>query len=449
MCSGTDSPVLVLRALSAALSKRCITWKPRHVFSAEKHAKKRSFLQAMMGDSMEHLFHDCTALDSAAMCDVHRSRVPVPVADFLYAGFRCQDVSLANPHRKRNVDDVCSGELRTGKVFQEGVLKYLKQHSAESQMMQLAILENVVGLAAKSKVLGHSPLDWVSNSISEVDHTNKPMEPKTEYIIDATPVEVPLLITAAIPNLQTIVEESLAILQFNPSGVDKGTFLATHVPMVVAELSSMRDWLNEFKLPAKVEDHGPLAEWDGIVYLQAFLNQIQLMLERVVSECITGTARNVSSHFKAISEITFSAEVREFLKATEQPTEETNSKFIYEYSVAPQAKKAYAIWRDLSIEREELRKISEKRFSCSSSARAEQTLAEGCDTEDVNKLIACLTAAHAIWRPLKAQETRVSLCGLCRKSLSMKGLMEFLPVPLALVLGKEAGAGAGGNAIDS
>jgi len=172
MCSGTDSPVLVLRALSAALSKRCITWKPRHVFSAEKDAKKRSFLQAMMGDSMEHLFHDCTALDSAAMCDVHRSRVPVPVADFLYAGFPCQDVSLANPHRKRNVDDVCSGELRTGKVFQEGVLKYLKQHSAESQVMQLAILENVVGLAAKSKVLGHFPLDWVSNSISEVDHTN-------------------------------------------------------------------------------------------------------------------------------------------------------------------------------------------------------------------------------------------------------------------------------------
>jgi len=258
-----------------------------------------------------------------------------------------------------------------------------------------------------------------------------------------------LLITAAVPNLQTIVEESLAILQFNPSEVDKGTFLATHVPTVVAELSSMRAWLNEFKLPAKVEDHGPLAEWDGIVYLQAFLNQIQLMLERVVSECIIGTARNVSSHFKAVSEITSSAEAREFFKAAEQPTEEKNRKFIYEYSVAPQAKKAYAIWKDLSLEREELRKISEKRFPCSSCARAEQTLAEGCDTADVNKLIACLTTAHALWRPLKAQETRVSLCGLCRKSLSTKGLMEFLPVPLALVLGKEAGAGAGGNAIDS
>jgi hypothetical protein len=130
-----------------------------------------------------------------------------------------------------------------------------------------------------------------------------------------------LLITAAVPNLQTIVEESLAILQFNPSEVDKGTFLATHVPTVVAELSSMRAWLNEFKLPAKVEDHGPLAEWDGIVYLQAFLNQIQLMLERVVCECVIGTARNVSSHFKAVSEITSSAEAREFFKAAEQPTE--------------------------------------------------------------------------------------------------------------------------------
>lgn len=178
MCSGTDSPLLVLQAISAALrTHSACGWAPAHSFSAEKDAKQREFLNQMFEGSLTRLFDDCTNFsEGACMCSLLGEVTPAPATGLLYAGFPCQDVSQANPSSKRRRADVCSGKLRTGIVFKYGVCNYIRQHSPYP--LQAAILENVVGLARGfgddhddsdiTSPTSPTPLDWVAQEISDL-----------------------------------------------------------------------------------------------------------------------------------------------------------------------------------------------------------------------------------------------------------------------------------------
>ena len=123
MCSGTDSPLLVLRALKESVGRKSgLAWPISHGFSVEKEKKKRHFLRRMFDQQLERLYHDCTSMMQAdPHCDVNARPMPVPPVQMLYAGFPCQDVSRMHKDCKRRRLEVAQGRLRTGTVFKAGV----------------------------------------------------------------------------------------------------------------------------------------------------------------------------------------------------------------------------------------------------------------------------------------------------------------------------------------
>ena len=104
------------------------------------------------------LFGDCTSLHQVAYDYISRDQVVVDDVMMFWMGFPCKDVSSLCPsratHRAAFADGDMSQAPKTGGVFKNGVLAYLRQHGSS---MRVLILENVMGLAQCSGDV--SPLD--------------------------------------------------------------------------------------------------------------------------------------------------------------------------------------------------------------------------------------------------------------------------------------------------
>ena len=143
-CSGTDSPVIALAALTEALLHMGFPSAPTiHEFSCEADPAKRGWIRRVCRPL--HLFDDIRNLGQNFARDVvhgdglgFQSRVPEV---FLFiAGFSCKSVSGLNLCRGM-YQNACAIEVgETGITF-GGVRKYL---SAKKPCM--FVLENVVGL---------------------------------------------------------------------------------------------------------------------------------------------------------------------------------------------------------------------------------------------------------------------------------------------------------------
>ena len=126
VCAGTDSPVLVCRALASALTARNCQAEVRHRWSSEVSPSKRDFLRAVFPD-IEHLYGDVaqtaqqTAYDYAPAFSesgkksVTKTEVPKDVMGIV-GGFPCKDVSAMNAQRGSNREHIQQKRGETGKL---------------------------------------------------------------------------------------------------------------------------------------------------------------------------------------------------------------------------------------------------------------------------------------------------------------------------------------------
>ena len=147
-CSGTDSPLLAVAGVQAALESAVhASWNASHEFSCEADSRKRRFITAF--HEPKALFGDCTQLGNEAFCFQRKAVVPVRGAEWYIAGFPCKDVSAYCNQCRQHRESIGSGNMiaspQTGKAFEEGVLGYIRKHGSA---LQSVILENVMGLAA-------------------------------------------------------------------------------------------------------------------------------------------------------------------------------------------------------------------------------------------------------------------------------------------------------------
>lgn len=138
LCSGTDSPALVLKHLGKVLGKVMGTpnrFAFEHVFSCELDEQKQEFL--MKNFDMEFLFSDCTQMGRGRAWDVKSQSVQdVPGdVDVLAAGFSCKDLSFMNSYRKTLEEMGQSGATL------RGCFDYVERYRP-----RLVILENVFAI---------------------------------------------------------------------------------------------------------------------------------------------------------------------------------------------------------------------------------------------------------------------------------------------------------------
>ncbi|CAL1150989.1 unnamed protein product [Cladocopium goreaui] len=150
MCSGTDAPVLVARALERALKPEGSQLAFDHVFSVEYDSRKQEFLKANF-PGCPLLFRDCTQMGRKRALEV-LSKKPQPVPgnlDILVAGFSCKDLSMMNSYRKTLQEMGQSGSTL------RGVLDYVERYRPK-----LVLLENVWAIA-KSNSIGFRQVELV------------------------------------------------------------------------------------------------------------------------------------------------------------------------------------------------------------------------------------------------------------------------------------------------
>ena len=166
MCSGTDSPALVLRSLLQVLDQpkephEQGVSKFRHLYSCEKNVKKRNFISSLFSSgevtgNIEHLFADVQSLVGSRSLwdDISRASCDAPgPADHtdLAIGFPCQDVSNLNNNRNMNLTVIRDGDKRTGLVW-VSLIAYLRKmqdggHPSDLLSgLQGLLAENVTGL---------------------------------------------------------------------------------------------------------------------------------------------------------------------------------------------------------------------------------------------------------------------------------------------------------------
>jgi hypothetical protein len=173
MCSGTESPLLVVSAMQVAFAEELeLDWRPEHEFSSDSSKFVQRFIDTMF--SPPALYGDCTTMASDRAPVDARTGLPVPVKSVkgLLAGFPCPDVSrLVNNATERRLA-VMDGKLRTGHVFKDGVLAYCKKFE---DFIEMCVTENVLGLADRAPN-GISPLQWVAALWQEADFFFKAFE---------------------------------------------------------------------------------------------------------------------------------------------------------------------------------------------------------------------------------------------------------------------------------
>jgi len=147
MCSGTDSPVAVMKALQKVMDDNI---KIEHIFSCEFDPRKQEWIKDNF-PSLELLFGDIKELKTGKAMDYKTKQVvPVPPVDVVIAGFVCKSVSLENNERKlysNCINEVCG---QTGLTF-DGMMGYVQKFRPS-----LVICENVKGLTTRNK--GNEPV---------------------------------------------------------------------------------------------------------------------------------------------------------------------------------------------------------------------------------------------------------------------------------------------------
>lgn len=141
VCSGTDSPVAVLRRLSQVLGGRLAV---EHTFSCEFDPRKRAWITDNF-PSLKLLFGDVNELRTGkAMNYVTNESVAVPAVDILIAGFVCKSVSTENNEREKYSDCINEACGKTGETF-DGTMAYVRKFRP-----RLVVCENVRGLTIRN-----------------------------------------------------------------------------------------------------------------------------------------------------------------------------------------------------------------------------------------------------------------------------------------------------------
>jgi len=150
MCSGTDSPLLVAKALQKVLGSRSSGLTFEHAFSVEVDPAKQEFLRANFPEC-PLLFPDVCEMGRSRSMDVlsGRSQAVPSGIDVLVAGFSCKDLSMMNSYRKALAEMGQSGSTL------RGVLDYVDRHRP-----RLVLLENVWAIA-KANACGFRQVDLV------------------------------------------------------------------------------------------------------------------------------------------------------------------------------------------------------------------------------------------------------------------------------------------------
>ena len=130
VCSGTDSPVLVINALADAARKAFNlprgTIQTVHTFACEKKAEIRTFL-LRMHPNLKLVYKDLGELHAHAATHESGGKQVIPQSDGTIGGFPCTDVSRLNKNHgmKANRSCVNDATMRTGAVFHM-ILRYLR-----------------------------------------------------------------------------------------------------------------------------------------------------------------------------------------------------------------------------------------------------------------------------------------------------------------------------------
>lgn len=142
MCSGTDSPIVVLKSLEKALQGQLVV---EHTFSCEYDKRKRAWIKDNFPD-LKILFGDVNELkDGIARNHITNELVSVPYVDIVIAGFVCKSVSTENNARQKFADCINEACGKTGETF-DGVMGYVKRYAPS-----IVICENVLGLVKRNK----------------------------------------------------------------------------------------------------------------------------------------------------------------------------------------------------------------------------------------------------------------------------------------------------------
>ena len=143
LCSGTDSPVPVLKQLPKALRDKL---NIEHTFSCECDARKRAWIRDNFG-KLKHLFGDVKELCSdEAHNYITETNTPVPAVDIVIAGFFCKSVSSENNERRKYSNCINNAVGKAGETF-KGVMDYVRRHNPA-----VVICENVEGLVKRNEV---------------------------------------------------------------------------------------------------------------------------------------------------------------------------------------------------------------------------------------------------------------------------------------------------------
>jgi site-specific DNA-cytosine methylase len=159
MCSGTDSPVVVLDNLAKAVPGLFV----KHVFSCEFNERKRSWITANF-PNLKLLFGDVNELSARsgkAMNHITGEKVTVPAVDMVIAGFVCKSVSTENNKRSMYANCIREGFGKTGETF-DGVMAYVRKFKPA-----IVICENVKGLTMKTKDEHGSICEPVINHVQQ------------------------------------------------------------------------------------------------------------------------------------------------------------------------------------------------------------------------------------------------------------------------------------------
>jgi len=142
MCSGTDSPVVVLHGLAAALGDALHV---EHTFSCEFDPKKQQWIKDNF-PSLKMLFGDVMQLKTGMAHNyITNEEVAVPSVDIVIAGFVCKSVSTENNERAMYKNCIKEASGKTGETF-DGVMGYVKRYKPS-----VVICENVKGLTTRNK----------------------------------------------------------------------------------------------------------------------------------------------------------------------------------------------------------------------------------------------------------------------------------------------------------
>jgi site-specific DNA-cytosine methylase len=163
MCSGTDSPILAMRAIAAAMTAaQCGSIEVEHLFSCEFDKEKQRFLKANFPD-MGLLFDDVTKLGNKQALDAISGKMKkVPgQADVIIAGFSCKDLSGMNRNRKA-LDEMG----QSGQTLQ-GCLDYIAVHRP-----RMVIFENVRNICTRSQETELRPVDLVMVALRRLGYSS-------------------------------------------------------------------------------------------------------------------------------------------------------------------------------------------------------------------------------------------------------------------------------------